>query len=193
MRWYALVTRRPTIVDIVVASSIGIKTSVGLAASICERYSRTVIGMSVSPDVFSTRNIIIGLLAVSFFLFSSCSSCMALSPIGVAALSRPSMLAEKFMNMVPIAGCPLGISGNILHSIGLSSLARAATRPPFSPIFIIPIHSDSTPVSPNDISKAFFACTKVESIIAGNTVVSPRKMSFPSAMMNANRKNAIQI
>ena len=108
-------------------------------------------------------------------------------------MSSPSMFAEKFMNIVPIAGCPFGMSGKILHSTGLSSLASAATRPPFSPIFIIPIHNDSTPVSPNDISNAFFACAKVESIIAGNTVVSPRKMSFPNAIINARRKNAIQI
>ena len=149
--------------------------------------------MSVSPDVFSTRNIIIGLLAVSLCGFISCSSCIAFRPIGVAALSSPSMLAEKFMNIVPIAGCPLGMSGKILHSTGLSNLARAATSPPFSPIFIIPIHSDSTPVSPSEISNAFFACAKVESIMAGNTVVSQKKMSFPNAIINARRKNAIQI
>ena len=151
------------------------------------------MGMSVMPDVLSTRNIIMGLLAVSFLGFSSCSSCIAFSPMGVAALSSPNMFAEKFMNIVPMAGCPLGMSGNIRHSTGLSSLASPATSPPFSPIFIIPIHSDSTPVSPREISNAFLACAKVESIIAGNTVVSPQKISFTSAMTNARRKNAIQI
>ena len=113
--------------------------------------------------------------------------------MGVAALSMPNMFAEKFMNIVPIAGCPLGTSGNILHSIGLSNFAREAMSPLFSPIFIIPIHSDSTPVSPNDISNAVFACVKVELIISGNTVVSPMNISLPSAMTNAEIKNAIQI
>jgi hypothetical protein len=49
------------------------------------------------------------------------------------------------MNIVPIAGCPLGTSGKILPSTGLSSLANAATRPPFSPIFIIPIQKQIFP------------------------------------------------
>ncbi len=58
----------------------------------------------MSPDVFSTRNMIWAFEAVSGSGFSSCSSCIALSPSGVAALSRPSMLAAKFMMMEPWAG-----------------------------------------------------------------------------------------
>ena len=61
-------------------------------------------GMMVSPLVLSTRNMIMGLVAVSFFVFSSCSCSMAFSPSGVAALSRPSMLAAMFMKMLPVAG-----------------------------------------------------------------------------------------
>ena len=152
-----LVIISPTIVETVVAKRIGIKTSVGFAAPISARYRRTVTGISVSPEVFSTRNMIIELLAVSFLSLISCSSCIALSPMGVAALSRPSMLAEKFMNMVPITGCPLGISGKMRHNTGLNNLARADTSPPFSPIFIIPIHSESTPVRPKEISNAVLA------------------------------------
>ena len=88
--------------------------------------------------------------------------------------------------------CPFGTSGKILLSIGLKSLANAATRPPFSPIFIMPIHSDSTPVSPIASSKALLAESVVAVIISGNTVVSPRKTSLPSAMTNEMMKNAIQ-
>ena len=188
-----LVTIKPTNVATVVAMSIGKNTSVGFAAPICVRNVSTDTGMIVNPDVLSTRNIIIGLLAVSFFGFSSCSSCMAFSPIGVAALSSPSMFAEKFMNMVPIAGCPLGTSGNMTLKIGLSSFANPATRPLFSPIFIIPIHSDSTPVSPNESSKAFFAELVLPVIISEKTVVSPMKISLPSAMTKDMMKNAIQM
>ena len=61
-------------------------------------------GISVSPLVFSTRNIIIEFVAVSFRVFSSCNCSMAFRPMGVAALSRPSMLAERFMKMLPVTG-----------------------------------------------------------------------------------------
>ena len=56
-------------------------------------------GMMVRPEVFSTRNIIIGLVAVSFFGFSSCMLSIAFRPNGVAALSSPSMLAAMFMKI----------------------------------------------------------------------------------------------
>ena len=42
--------------------------------------------------------------------------------------------------------------------------------PPRSPIFITPIQSDNTPVSPSEISKAVFAVSKVEFIMAGKNV-----------------------
>jgi hypothetical protein len=63
-----------------------------------------LIGIMVSPDVLRTINIIMGLLAVSFSGFNSCISFMAFKPMGVAALSSPSMFAEIFINMLPIAG-----------------------------------------------------------------------------------------
>ena len=43
------------------------------------------------------------------------------------------------------------------------------------------------------MSKAVFAVSKVEFIMAGNTVVSPMKTSFTKAMAKAMRKNAIQM
>ena len=110
----------PPSVAIVVASKIGMKMSVGCAAPICARYTSMLTGMSVRPEVFSTRNIIMGLEAVVFsfsassrdspsslaflsfcVLFSSCMDSIAFSPNGVAALSNPSMLALMFMNMCP--------------------------------------------------------------------------------------------
>ena len=121
--------------------------------------------MMVSPDVLSTRNMIIGLVAVSFLVFSSCMPAMAFKPVGVAALSRPSMLAAMFMKIDPITGWFLGMSGKSLVNTGLSSRASALTAPAFSPIFMIPNHRASTPVSPNEVSKAVFDVSNVESTI----------------------------
>ena len=95
---------------------------------------------------------------------------MAFRPSGVAALSSPSILAEIFMKMLPVTGCPLGISGKSLVNIGLSRRAKTSMIPPFSPIFIMPSHNESTPVSPREISKAVLEDANVESIMAGNTL-----------------------
>ena len=83
------------------AMSKGKNTSAGLAAPIWERYAMMVVGMMVNPLTPSTTNMIMALDALDLSLLSSCSSAIALSPIGVAALSSPSMLAAKFMNIVP--------------------------------------------------------------------------------------------
>ena len=150
-------------------------------------------GISVSPDVFSTRNMIIGFEAVSFFGFSSCICSMAFSPSGVAALSSPNMLAAMFMKIDPVTGCPLGMSGNSLVNTGDNNLASTLTTPPFSPTFMMPSHRDSTPVKPSDISNAVLDDENVESIMAGNTSKSPINSSFIAAMANAIRKKATQI
>ena len=183
----------PASVEKKVANRMGMKISVGCAAPSWARYTIIEIGISVSPLVFSTRNMIIGFEAVSFFVFSSCSCSIAFRPRGVAALSKPSMLAAMFMKMEPVTGWPLGISGNSFTKTGLSSRASTLTIPPFSPIFMIPSQSDNTPVRPRDISKAVFDDENVESIIAGNTSKSPKNANFTAAITNATRKNAIQI
>ena len=169
------------------------KMSVGWAAPIWARYTMMEIGISVRPLVFSTRNMIIGFEAVSFLGFSSCICSIAFRPRGVAALSKPSMLAAMFMKMEPVTGWPLGISGNSLVNSGLSILARIFTTPPFSPIFMMPSQRAKTPVRPKEISKAVFDEENVESIIAGNTSKSPKNTSLTSAITNAMMKNAIQI
>ena len=113
-----LVAIIPASVAMNVAMSMGINTSVGCAAPSCARYTMIPTGTITSPEVFSTRNIIMAFVAVSFLGFSSCSFSMALRPSGVAALSRPSMLAAMFMKMLPMAGCPLGMSGKSLLNTG---------------------------------------------------------------------------
>jgi len=183
----------PTRVEMKVLSRIGINTSVGCAAPICARYTMILIGMMIRPEVLITKNIIIGLEAVSFFGFSSCSSFIAFSPNGVAALSRPSILADIFMKMDPNTGCPLGISGNSRQSTGLRKRASALINPLFSPIFMMPSQRASTPVSPRDISKAVFEESNVAFMIAVNISVSPRKITFTRAMIKATTKNPIQM
>ena len=177
-----------------VARRIGTKISVGCAAPIWARYTRILTGMMVSPDVLSTRNMIIELEAVSlsfatfsadhpfnipspsfFDLFNSCMLSIALSPSGVAALSSPSILAAMFIKMCPVAGCPLGMSGKRRVKSGLSALESKLTTPPCSPIFMMPIHKERTPVSPMEISKAVLAFSKVEPTMSANTPVLPKK------------------
>ena len=150
-------------------------------------------GINVSPDVFKTRNIIIGFEAVSFLGFNVCNRSIAFKPNGVAALSSPNILAAMFIKIAPVAGSPFGISGNSLLKTGESTLANALIKPLCSPIFITPSHNESTPVSPRLISKAVFDVSNVAFIIAGNTDTSPSKMSFASPITKAMTKKAIQI
>ena len=91
----------PPSVEKYVAIKRGKNTSAGFAAPSCARYAMIVVGMMVKPLAPSTTNIIMALDAFDLSLLSVWSSDMALSPIGVAALSSPSMLAAKFMNIVP--------------------------------------------------------------------------------------------
>ncbi len=62
------------------------------------------VGTTVMAEALITRNRIWSLLAVSGRGLSSCSSFIALSPSGVAALSRPSMFAERFITIEALAG-----------------------------------------------------------------------------------------
>lgn len=150
-------------------------------------------GIRISPEVLMTRNMIIGLVAVSLCGFSSCNSFIAFKPMGVAALSSPSMLADRFMKMLPMAGCPLGMSGKRRQNTGLSQRDRAPIMPLCSPIFIMPSQRARIPVRPSDISKAFFDESNVAFTSSVKMSMSPRKMSLPSATMKAMTKKATQM
>ncbi len=150
-------------------------------------------GIRVSPDAFSTRNMIMALLAVSLSLFSSWSWVIALSPRGVAALSSPSRLAAIFIIMDPLAGWPLGISGNSRLKSGPTAFDIRLTIPPDSPTFISPIHRVITPVSPRDISNPVLAMSKVLFIISGKIDTSPMKIKRNSPTIKAMIKNATQM
>ncbi len=133
------------------------KTSVGSAAPSWARKVKMVIGRMVTDDALMTMNRIWSLVARSGSGLSVCSSRIALSPSGVAALSSPSMLADMFITIAPPAGCPSGMPGNRRRNSGRNARAIASTTPPFSPIRISPSHRLITPVSPSAISKPVFA------------------------------------
>ncbi len=159
----------PTMVAINVAKRMGIKTSVGLAAPACTRYIMMLIGIKQRPEALSTKNIIIASVAVSLSLLSVCSSCIALRPIGVAALSRPSILADTFIKIEPMAGWPFGTPGKRRQNSGDINRPKKPITPPRSPIFINPIQRESTPVNPNAISKAVEAEEKEAVMISDHT------------------------
>ena len=193
MRCRTQTARIATNVEVNVANMIGKNTSDGFTAPICARYIMMVIGIKVSPDALMQRNIIIALLASSFRGFNSCSCFIACNPIGVAALSSPKRLAEKFMKIEPVAGWSFGKPGKSLLNTGEAIRANACTTPPFSPIFMMPSHNDRIPVSPIDISNPVFAEANDALIISVKTCVSPMKSNLPAATTKAIRKKAIQI
>ena len=99
-----------------------------------------VVGISVNPDVFITRNVIIDLDASSL-LFNSCNDFIAFNPIGVAALPTPNIFTIMLLDIYPIALWLFGISlnnGFIIFDVIFDNLSIS---PDFSAIFIIPSHS----------------------------------------------------
>src|SRR5690606_23230895 len=133
----------------------GTKISVGLAAGgvTDARMAIILTGMRVRPLARKIKNISWALDALSLWGFNSCRLSIAFKPKGVAALSNPSILAEKFIIMCPIAGWFLGTSGNSLLKKGPTILERKVMAPAFSPILINPRNSAISPTSLRDISK----------------------------------------
>ena len=123
-------------------------------------------GISVRCVVLSARNITIALVAVFLCGLSSCRCFIACSPSGVAALPRPSRLADMFMTMAPIAGWSGGTSGNSRTSTGRKARAIRPTRPAFSATRMIPVHSASTPTSPSASRAASAAPSRVRVVRA---------------------------
>ena len=108
----------------------------------------------VTEEVLITRNMISGLEATPGRGFRVSSSFMARSPSGVAALSRPSMLAAMFMVMLPMAGWPAGTSGMITRNSGVRRAAIFAVRPAASIMREMPSQKHIIPASPMTMSVA---------------------------------------
>ena len=113
-------------------------TSAGLAAFSAARYPIIEVGISVSPAACKHINMICASLASSFLGLSSCKLCIALSPNGVAAESRPKKLAAKFKVMYDIDSWFLGNDGNILEKAGLNNFANFSAAPESISNCIIP-------------------------------------------------------
>ena len=159
-RWQTATASTPASSEMKVTISVGRKMSAALKfaprpclSATLWRIAITEVGISVSPAVFITTNMICALLAVSgFSVLSDCSSRIALRPSGVAALSRPSRLAEMFIVIAPCAGWPFGTPGNSRVSTGLAMRASSSIIPAFSPTRISPSHRHMMPARPNEIS-----------------------------------------
>ena len=117
---------------------------------------------------------------------------MALSPRGVAALSSPSMLAEAFMAMLPLAGCPCGMPGKILRKKGATPCANSWITPACSPIFMMPSHSVITPTKPSEMSKPVLAMSNRPLSICPNRAVCPMA-TFTAATAKPTRMKPIQM
>ena len=118
---------------------------------------------------------------------------MAFNPNGVAALSRPSILADTFMKMEPMAGCPLGTPGKRRQKRGEIILPKKLITPALSPIFISPSHRESMPVRPSEISNAVADDVNEADMISDHTPASPQKIVRNKATANAIMKKAIQM
>src|SRR5215213_1853547 len=133
-----------------VAIMQGIKMSVGFAAAglTAALAAMMLTGMSVKPEACKQRNMICALEALSLLGLISWRLCMAFRPKGVAALSRPIRLAEKFIIMWPMAGWFFGNSGNNLEKKGPIIFESTLIPPALSAILIKPINSPIMPMSP---------------------------------------------
>ena len=197
MRWISATDTSAHTSVMAVTSSVGRKMSAALKptspclTAMVWRMAMTEVGISVSPAVLSTRNMICALVAVSGSRLSDCSSCIAFSPSGVAALSSPSRLALMFMVIAPCAGCPAGTPGNRWRISGFTARAKASIMPARSPIFMKPSHSAITPVSPMAMSKPVLAASNSAVISLGKTEKSPSSVCT-SAATKALTKNPSQ-
>ena len=123
-------------------------------------------GKIASADVLIARNIAIAFVAVPGRLLSLSSSCIALMPNGVAAFTSPSMLADMFMTMAPMAGLPLGMLGNRNRMRGLTARAIESIAPASSTTFISPRKNVIEPTSPMASSTALLADVRTPSVNA---------------------------
>ena len=122
------------------------------------------VASKVTLDVLIARNRIIALLAVPGMGLSLLSSCIARMPKGVAALPKPSTLAEMFRIIAPMAGCSAGTSGNRRIISGRTVRAMITNSPPASATRIRPRNSAMTPTSP---------IANVTELLAASIMASP--------------------
>ncbi len=138
----------------------GIKISVGWADLNATRSAIIMVGINVSPEACRHKNISCALVALLLSGFSSCRLSMAFIPNGVAALSSPNRLAEKFITICPIDGCSRGTSGKIREKNGPMILDRNRIPPARSAIFIKPRNKAIIPIRLMQSCTASFVVSK---------------------------------
>ena len=153
---------------------------------------KIVTGSKTSDEECSTRNRICALLAVVALGLSVCNSRIARKPMGVAALSRPSMFAAKFRVIRPIAGCPRGTSGIRCANSGPRARASRSINPACSAMRRKPSHKVNVPNSRITTSTDSLAMSNSAAIIAANTAASPPIVQRSNAETAAIRKNPSQ-
>ena len=108
-------------------------------------------------------------------------------------MSRPSILADTFMNIEPMAGCPFGTPGKRRQKSGEIIRPKKPITPARSPTFISPSQSERMPVSPSEISNAVAAEVNDDDMMVDHTSRSPSKIVLKSATAKAMMKNASQM
>ncbi len=137
-----------TAVEQMVANSVVGTMPAGSLEPAAARSAMTPVGSSVTLEVLIARNSAMALVAVPLCGLSVSSSCMARMPNGVAALPRPSTLAEMLRIIAPMAGCSAGTSGNRRTMSGRTARAMMSSSPPASATFIRPRNRAITPTRP---------------------------------------------
>ena len=153
----------------------------GAAEPACCRSAAQVVGMSWREAVFIATKVTMALLALSLWGFNFCSSRIAARPKGVAALPRPSRLAERFMQMACMAGLPCGTVGNSHRVRGCSSRASASVRRQRRAISIRPLHRHSMPVR---VMTRVTASLQPESAAAESASIRPVKAAVTTEKMS---------
>ena len=161
----------------------------GAAEPACCRSTAQVVGMSWREAVFIATKVTMALLALSLWGFNFCSSRMAARPKGVAALPRPSRLAERFMQMACIAGLPCGTVGNSHRVRGCSSRANASVRRQRRAISIRPLHRHSMPVR---AMTRLTASPQPESAAAESASIRPVKAAVTTEKNKQGGKDTVQ-
>ena len=163
-----------------VATSAVPMMAVGWTEPAAARMATALAGMSWTELVLSARKVHIALVAVPGRGLSFSKSCMARSPSGVAALARPSMLADMFMIMDPIAGCSAGTSGKRRVMSGRRARAKACMSPDLSARRMMPSQRAMTPASGRAmVMTAVLADSKAASVTAGSCPVRPPRSTAP--------------
>ena len=169
-----------------VASSAVPTIAVGLVDPDATRIAIAVAGINCTELVLIARNVHIAFVATPGREFSDSRSRIARKPSGVAALPKPSMLADMFITMQPIAGCSGGTSGKRRRMMGRKPCAIFCTSPARSAKRITPSHNAMIPISANAIVTAVFAPSSAPPVTSLNR-------SFQPPIATASKTSASQM